>query len=373
MIREDQLDPEQREFVYGESKKQGNIWIQGFAGSGKSILLAHTLRRVLKNEPNAKVIVVVFTHTLIDLFKNGLKELKISAPVVTYHDFKKGNDYYDYILCDEVQDLPEEVLKQMSHRGRHILVAGDANQSIYEGTVSPSDIGRCLSARPYTLTMIHRLTQSIIAAVQKLLPSMNIFGAKRDLTKQDVSIRLCKADSIPQEYEYVYTEALKGAQIGETSAVLFHSHEAVIDFVNHLLDKERKPKWILVKNAWGKPNFAMLNKHAQKYGLNLEYIGNSYGSLEDVVRNNRIILMTYHSSKGLDFDNVFLPNQDSRLSLHPERADVVYMVAVTRSKKNLYLSYQEKTPHKYVQRFMSDCTQIDISRANQPSGIDFDF
>lgn len=373
MIREDQLDPEQREFINTESQRPGNIWIQGFAGSGKSILLVHTLRGILKKEPKAKAIIVVFTHSLIDLFKTGLKELKINVPVVTYHAFKKGGEFYDYILCDEVQDLPEDVLLQMSRRGRRVLVAGDSNQSIYEGTVSPNDIGRCIYARPYTLTMIHRLTQSIIGAVQKLLPSMNIFGAKRDLTKQDVSIRLCKADTPEEEYQYVYTEALKGARIGEISAVLFHSHEAIINFVNLLLKKEHKPEWIQEINGWGKPDFNKLNRHSQGYGLSLEYVGNNYGSLENAVSNHRIILMTYHSSKGLDFDNVFLPNQDSRLNLKSERADAVYMVAITRSKKNLYLSYQERSPHSYVQRFMSDCTKIDVSKANQPSGIDFDF
>jgi superfamily I DNA and RNA helicase len=44
MIREDQLDPDQKEFVNVESKKSGNIWVKGFAGSGKSVLLIHSLK-----------------------------------------------------------------------------------------------------------------------------------------------------------------------------------------------------------------------------------------------------------------------------------------------------------------------------------------
>ncbi|MEZ4798194.1 MAG: hypothetical protein R2809_00155 [Flavobacteriales bacterium] len=43
MIREEQLDPDQ-EFINVESKRNGNIWIKGFAGSGKSVLLVHALR-----------------------------------------------------------------------------------------------------------------------------------------------------------------------------------------------------------------------------------------------------------------------------------------------------------------------------------------
>ena len=44
MIREDQLDPDQRDFINIESKKEGNIWIKGYDGSVKSLLLLHKLR-----------------------------------------------------------------------------------------------------------------------------------------------------------------------------------------------------------------------------------------------------------------------------------------------------------------------------------------
>jgi superfamily I DNA and RNA helicase len=60
MIREDQLDPDQREFVNVESKKWGNIWVKGFAGSGKSVLLVHSLMDILQKEPNSQVIVLVY-------------------------------------------------------------------------------------------------------------------------------------------------------------------------------------------------------------------------------------------------------------------------------------------------------------------------
>jgi superfamily I DNA and RNA helicase len=63
MIREDQLDPDQREFVNVESKKSGNIWVKGFAGSGKSVLLIHSLMDTLKRT-KFKSCVLSFTHAL---------------------------------------------------------------------------------------------------------------------------------------------------------------------------------------------------------------------------------------------------------------------------------------------------------------------
>jgi hypothetical protein len=92
----------------------------------------------------------------------------------------------------------------------------------------------------FQLNMIHRLTRSIINAVQKILPSMNIWGAKRDLTKQDVNIRLCEASSEQEEVKYIYQEALKGANVGDTSVVLFPTTNSITKFANLVLSANGK-------------------------------------------------------------------------------------------------------------------------------------
>lgn len=382
MVREDQLDADQKDFINYESKKSGNIWVQGFAGSGKSVLLVHALKNIKRNEPNAKMIVVVYTHSLIDMFKTGLSELGISSvPVVTYIDFvEKRTEQYDYIFCDEVQDLPAKVLTTMYSRARKVIVAGDANQSIYESdprwnesVVSTYQIGSILNARPFALSTIHRLTKSIISAVQQILPSMNIWGAKRDMTKQDVNIRLCEGNSISEEVKYVYKEALKGANVGETSAILLPSANAIITFINNLLSAEGKSTWSETKNRWGKPDYEDLNNHLSNKGIKIEFIGSGYGSLESAKRNNRIILMTYHSSKGLDFDNVFLPSLNSDFYLKASSASVLFMVAMTRSRKNLYLSYCGQ-PYSLVNKIKGECSKVSMSGSNYSNHYsDFDF
>lgn len=384
MIREDQLDPEQREFLDSEIYKQGSVWVQGFAGSGKSILLAYAIKEVLRQEPRAKIAVVVYTHSLIDMIQTGLRELGVSVsriPVVTYFAFRKNSERYDYIFCDEVQDLPWEDLANMKSQCRKLYLAGDSNQSIYEGTVEPQDIEKITNARPYTLNIIHRLTPSIINAVQKLVPEMDIFSAKQDATKQDVRIRLCEAANRTQEYEYIYNEALKGVRVGDSSAILFHNHDAIITFANTILELNNKAQWPRKENDFGKPDYKDMNKHLQRHGIPLEYIGNKYGSLESASGEGRIILMTYHSSKGLDFDNVFLPNQGlANFHLKASSEETLYMVAITRSRKNLYLSYFSGngnsgflSPNSYTKRFISDCEHIRIQRANQAVDLDLPF
>jgi superfamily I DNA/RNA helicase len=113
------------------------------------------------------------------------------------------------------------------------------------------------------------------------------------------------------------------------------------------------------KNQWGKPDYRDLNSHFRRNGIKLQFIGSGYGALKDAERNKEAILMTYHSSKGLDFDNVFLPFLNTHFSIR-SNAETLFMVAMTRSRKNLYLTYFGYT-HDLVDKFKGECTEISIS------------
>jgi len=369
-VREDQLDPDQRDFINVESKKKENIWINGFAGSGKSVLLVHAIRDIVHKEPNAKIAVVLYTRSLIDLYDTGMKELGLPNPVsiMTYIEFvEKNSQNFDYIFCDEVQDMPARVLQAMKARAKKVVLAGDSNQSIYdtdprwkEPVARPDQVGDIIGARAFSLNMVHRLTRSIINAVQKILPAMNIWGAKRDMTKQDVSIRLCEASNEEEEVKYIYQEALKGPNIGESSAILFPTAKSIAKFAGLVLSANGKPPWNETKNQWNKPDYGDLNSHFRANAVKLQFVGSGYGSLKDARENKEAILMTYYSAKGLDFDSVFLPFLNTDFYLPPTKAETLFMVAMTRSRRNLYLTYFGRV-HYLVDKFRGECTEISIS------------
>lgn len=376
------LDPQQQAFlnkistfVDNSGSYFRNQWIKGFAGSGKSVLLAYAAKTILAKKPSSNILVVVFTRSLVEMFKADFKELGLATNVniETYYEFMKGGGRYDYILCDEVQDLTPRVIREMNARSYNVIVAGDSNQSIYErdprwqeATVTSSEIGSLINGDPYELSIIHRLSRSIIDAVQRFLPRMNIFSSKRDMTKEDTQIRLCEASSEAKEVQYIMERATKAVSVGDSTAILIPSAEQIIKFVNQALRDADKPEWVKKDNNWGKVDWGAMNAHLRKNGVKMQYVGNGYGSFDESDR--RIVIMTFHSAKGLDFENVFIPfaNASMFISYDDSLAKTLFMVAMTRTRKNLYITYNGY-PSDYLEAFKSNCSHIDISSTAQAS------
>ncbi len=367
IVPENKLDAQQRDFLDKVDITRNNVWIKGFAGSGKSVLLVYTIKKIISYNRSSRVILVVFTQSLVEMFKAAFKELGLSIEIETYYKFMKDNCRYDYVLVDEVQDLTPRIITEMNRRASHIVVAGDSNQSIYErdprwreATVSPSEIGNLINGDSFELGVIHRLSRSIIDAVQRFLPGMNIFSSKRDMTKSDTQIRLCEATSEAKEVSYIMDQATKAVNQGYSTAILIPTQKQILDFVNQALKDAGKSMWSQQTNQYGKIDFGEMNSYLSSKGVKIQYVGSGYGDFSD--NDHRIVIMTFHSSKGLDFDNVFIPYANSSMSISNNQglAKTLFMVAMTRTKENLYITYSGY-PSDYLDSFKSNCSKIDIS------------
>lgn len=388
IVRRDRLTGEQIPIV--ESPLNKNMWIAGFAGSGKSIVLVHRAIWIVDNNPNAKVVLIVYTRSLVDMYKTGLATLGYqNIEVKTIYEFMNGGTMYDYVLCDEVQDCTDSMIQEIQSRARQsVTVAGDKFQSIFEKdvwynqpTIDPQTLTTSLNARQEELTTIERLTPSIIEAVDKFLPAMKLAtNAKPNAQKVDINIKLCKTKTQRDEATYIYGDAERFLRNYERTAILFHRHTSCIDFANFILDSKGKPVWNTVLNKYNKPDFGSLNRHLAQNGIKLMYIGNGYGSLKEAEINSIGVMMTYQSAKGLDFENVYIPFASSNMFItySDARSRTIFMVAMTRSGKNLTITYAGQ-PHSYVNSFRTVrniCNEIDLTitpPAVQTSGNEFDF
>lgn len=299
------------------------------------------------------------------MFKAAFSEMGIAANIMTYFEFMDKSSNYDYVLSDEVQDMTARVLATMNSRAKHVIVAGDENQSIFESdpkyreaTVTPSQITSLLNCRDFELGIIHRLSSSIIAAVERFMPNLNIFTARRDMTKRNTQIRLCSANSPEQEVKYIIKEAQRAVNIGDTAAILIPTQQKILEFFQMTLTALGKSQWSVQLNRFGKIDYNKLNSYLRTNGIKLQYVGNGYGSFTE---EGKICIMTYHSSKGLDFDNVFLPglNQSLYINSSERLSRTLFMVAMTRSRNNLYLTHSGSRS-AYLSNFADDCSRINV-------------
>ena len=384
MIPYEKLDPAQKDFVNNYDASSGNKWVLGYAGSGKSILLVHLLKRLKdesdRNHNGETFGVVAFTRALGDLFKTGFQELGISGvPIMTQFDLRRNPQYFDYLFCDEIQDLSPETLAMVKSSAKRVIAAGDTNQSIYgldplsqTRPVKGDEPVTVLGATKKELNIIYRLTQSIIAAVKKLMPHMSQnWTAMEDLTRVDVQIELRKAINLEKECAFVYEDAKKCCSRGERTAILFPKHDKILFFVNQILRSQGKTPWTVVNDSYGKPNYAVLNSYFARQGIPMMYIGNNYGSLSEAQQKDLIIIMTYSSSKGLDFENVYLPFAERGLFIttDAQRDRVTFMVAMTRSSHYLTVSYTG-TPSEYIDAFRDNCHFTDEANIQRRATID---
>lgn len=159
-------------------------------------------------------------------------------------------------------------------------------------------------------------------------------------------------------------QAIKAVNVGDSTAILIPTAQKILKFVNQALRDAGKPEWSETTNSWGRIDYGALNSHLQRNGIKLQYVGNGYGCFDE--NDHRIVIMTFHSAKGLDFENVFIPYANVSMYISPNEslAKTLFMVAMTRSRRNLYITYSGY-PSDYLDAFKANCSQIDISSTIQ--------
>lgn len=380
MVSEHMLDPDQRMLLDRiRLNDEARYWIRGPVGSGKSILLVHALANELRQDASRRAAVVVYTHSLIDMFRSGLpKDLDGRVDIMTNFDFMSRRDHYHLVVVDEVQDLKLAALKACASKSDRLMVAGDPFQSIYDDTVTSEQIIATGNVKPFDLSILHRLTPKIIDIAQLYCRDTALLSAKRGKLRNVDVARV--AGQGAGEFRYVWSQASDLASKGYSTAILLPKHDYIQAFVNRVCGYHgyREPEWI---RKLKKFDYDKVNRHLSQSGINLQYVGNGFGSFQTAGERNQVVIMTYHSCKGMDFEAVFLPH------LHPStnvwkkdlaQQDTLFFVALTRSRENLILSYADE-PHPLIARIPAklvkdmDAESIDEDTEEAEDDDDFVF
>lgn len=390
---ENELGSEQNNWLDNLTKTNVNESVIGFPGSGKTVLMVYAVIRLRKLNPNCRILIVEFTHALIKMLKASIDEVSKEESykglhiddieIKTYYDFfDKDHSSYDYIICDEIQDVPKKVISAMKTRAKRVIIAGDPAQSIYttdpQWREPPSTLPEThdiLSPHETKLTIIYRLTKRIINAVNSFLPNMKILAGRTSMIKTNVQIRIWKFPDQNYEVKQLMEEANSKANVNESVGILLRTHDQIVSFANMALKAVHKPEWEIEKNKFDRNDYRSLNAHLKKNGINMQFVANGYGNFIDNER--KITLTTYHSSKGLDFDVVILPFVNNSTSTS-EMGKRLFMVAMTRSRKDLYISFTSNSLNDNIKGFdkkdyiYKDWSNNLFSDSNNDDDFDFE-
>jgi hypothetical protein len=184
------------------------------------------------------------------------------------------------------------------------------------------------------------------------------------MTKPDAQVRVCKAERVEDEIRYLLDRAMRAIEGGYTVAVLLPTQDLMVLFVNWVLYCMGRQQWDPPqRNRWGKYDFFQLNRCLSNAGIPLQCIANGDGTFSSSI--SQINVMTYHSSKGLDFDNVFIPFASEGIPIFGSDEELsrrLFMVAMTRTRSNLCITYTG-TPYEELNSFQYLCTMVEIENS----------
>ncbi len=373
LIPENDLEREQRAFLESITTSRSNHLLNGFPGSGKSICLLYAVLWIKRKYPNAKILFVEFNHTLRKMIKAALAELQYqNTEVVTMYGFTKSyyQYAYDYIICDEVQDIPANVISVMNRTAKIVIVGGDRNQSIYKDDpqwkfppATQEELIAALSpVNQKGLTIIHRLGKYVVEAINRVVPGLNIMAEKISMIKKHIKPNVWECLNTEDEVEKILAEARAAVNIGESVGILFPSHYNMHIFFNIMLRQNGTPAFQIESR-----DYYNANKYLTQNNIPVEIVLNGQGD----INSRKIQFMTYHGSKGVDFDKVYMPFCE--MYQHPKAGDVhnptLFMVAMTRSRKDLTLSFSYNM-HEFLEKFATDgsiCVYTNFKEPEQPN------
>jgi superfamily I DNA/RNA helicase len=339
-----------------------NHWVKGFAGSGKTIVLTHVLERLATAKPPVKVCFATFTHALKDLVESGLSEnAKRKIDISTFNGLGKLRNDYDLVVADEMQDIPSRVLPTLARKSDVLIIAADLDQSIYRSACSVSELNASVKpAKEHQLREIHRINENVFEIATSVYTDAKVVS-QTTVRQDDEQARMYEGASMRDEFVTMYEEAIRVSAKESPSAILLPSKALLDKFIATIATANSYTGTPPSAKESERPEigeqadpFKEVNAYLKKNKSPLQVFGGGSGSLYDSDTKKMVYLMTYHSAKGLDFANVFLPHLTEDVSLEPmkgasdDQERRLFFVATTRARERLYLSYHDE-PHRFIE------------------------
>lgn len=378
-----------------------NRLIRGVAGSGKTIILACRAKMLSKQNPDWKILILCYNISLAnaiqqmichmlkepeDLFDfdfsgEGSNEPISSQNIVVrnFHSWLKNDlkireqqlseiiekierketilPTYDAILIDEGQDFEADWLRLVSllinEETQSLLLVEDRAQTIYKRKRSYlQDTGLSFQGRSKVLSINYRNTSQIVKFAWDFYREHSMF--KNKVVNRNLDGEIIAPQSTKR----------KGPEPGIIKAANFFDEMRIVARQMKKLHVERKVPFnemlILyrVKRTHQYPIIDIIKRSLADEGLPYYWITENDTSKRSFEKEDgKIKISTIDSSKGLDFQAVFIVNADSMpfpLEDDREREVSLLYIGMTRAKEYLCLSFSGESEFtQYLEKIVN--------------------
>jgi hypothetical protein len=368
----------------------GHQIIKGPPGCGKTLVLVHRCCQLRRYQPKIrKILLVCFNIALVSYLKRLIQERAIGTgeggiQVCHFFDLcsrvlgetvrfeNESAEYYelvtqetldriaagkshvepfDAVLVDEGQDFDDLMLRvvlALLKPGGDFVLSLDSYQDLYMRRPSWKSAGIKAGGRAHYLKRVYRNTKAIFDFTQRFIGERPREKGQLALLPEGIS------------FEGEAPEILKFENAGEVERFLIEDLKACVQGGQY---KRSETAILYDDKVYGPDRFSYDNRalpmrllrSLEGAGIPSTWVSQDVRSKEMYdVTTDRVSLISIHSSKGLDFDLVYLVGLDHIHRTEETRQNLVPLVyvAMTRAKCRLVIPYVEETE---LIRRIKDC------------------
>jgi hypothetical protein len=370
----------------------GHQVIKGPPGSGKTLTLIHRCCQLSKYNPRAKkILLVCYNIALVGYLRRLLQEKGLGIgtngiEVCHFYELctrilgepvhfeNEDSEYFDLVtqetlervlqgrslagpfdavLVDEGQDFDGEMLKillNLMRPGGDLVICLDEYQDLYRRGSSWKSLGIKANGRTRHLKRVYRNTAEIFQFTQGFIGETGKMGKQLTLLPDNLMFH----GDLPEIRQF--------KDLAEIEAFLIDDVKTIIEQDSY---KRSEIAVIYDDKVYGPSRFAYDNRalpmrilrNLETSGIPTAWVSQDVRSKEMYdITTDRVSLISIHSSKGLDFDLVYLVGTDHIHGTDETRQNLISLVyvAMTRAKYRLVIPYVEETD---LIRRMKDCLQ----------------
>jgi superfamily I DNA and RNA helicase len=240
----------------------------------------------------------------------------------------RDNQLFDYIIIDEGQDFSmSDYNNFINNAQKSITVFGDTKQQIYSDRgVGIDEIANTFNFSPLTLNYNYRLPKTIAKIAQKVtMPNIDLItNNKKNNGNSDFPTFpkpvIKKCNNWQDELDYII-KVIENEGLDDVG-ILLYKNEDIVRVYDYFSQKNISTQVRYTIDLVDNINAGVFPKFKTIDTL-------------DFFNNDLPCLLTYHSAKGTEFDNVFIPFCEESNNINRN----AFYVALTRSSYQLYLTY----------------------------------